>query len=129
MKKNFISQNFIFFLRILALILISIATVSLIIFPLWAFAENLPKIYTIISLSLIFFWIIFKIVKICLKTKPLKILKIFMTIAFVACGIIFFVIEVLNEKRIPAFLILFASIILSFISSTLINRFIPKNER
>ena len=38
-------------------------------------------------------------------------------------------IEVLREKRIPACLILFASIILSFISSTLINRFIPKNER
>lgn len=129
MKKNFLSQNLIFFLRILALILISIATVSVIIFPLWAFAENLPKVYTILSLSLIFFWIIFKIVKICLKTKPLKLLKIFITIAFIAGGIIVFVLEVLNEKRLLAFLILFASIILSFISSTLINRFIPKNER
>ena len=129
MKKKFLSQNLIFFLRILALILISIATVSVIIFPLWAFAENLPKVYTILSLSLIFFWIIFKIVKICLKTKPLKLLKIFITIAFIAGGIIVFVLEVLNEKRILAFLILFASIILSFISSTLINRFIPKNER
>lgn len=129
MKKKFLSQNLIFFLRILALILISIATVSVIIFPLWAFAENLPKVYTILSLSLIFFWIIFKIVKICLKTKPLKLLKIFITIAFIAGGIIVFVLEVLNEKRLLAFLILFASIILSFISSTLINRFIPKNER
>lgn len=129
MKKKFLSQNVIFFLRILALILISIATVSVIIFPLWAFAENLPKVYTILSLSLIFFWIIFKIVKICLKTKPLKLLKIFITIAFIAGGIIVFVLEVLNEKRLLAFLILFASIILSFISSTLINRFIPKNER
>lgn len=129
MKKKFLSQNLIFFLRILALILISILTVSVIIFPLWAFAENLPKVYTILSLSLIFFWIIFKIVKICLKTKPLKLLKIFITIAFIAGGIIVFVLEVLNEKRLLAFLILFASIILSFISSTLINRFIPKNER
>ncbi len=129
MEKKILSQNLIFFLRILALILISIVTVSVIIFPLWAFAENLPKVYTILSLSLIFFWIIFKIVKICLKTKPLKLLKIFITIAFIAGGIIVFVLEVLNEKRILAFLILFASIILSFISSTLINRFIPKNER
>lgn len=129
MKKKFLSQNLIFFLRILALILISILAVSVIIFPLWAFAENLPKVYTILSLSLIFFWIIFKIVKICLKTKPLKLLKIFITIAFIAGGIIVFVLEVLNEKRLLAFLILFASIILSFISSTLINRFIPKNER
>lgn len=129
MKKKFLSQNLIFFLRILALILISIATVSVIIFPLWAFAENLPKVYTILSLSLIFFWIIFKIVKICLKTKPLTLLKVFITIAFIAGGIIVFVLEVLNEKRILAFLILFTSIILSFISSTLINRFIPKNER
>ncbi len=127
-NKNFFSDSLLFFIQVLILIFACVFLATLITFPLWALADNFPKIYTIIFLSVIFLWIFVEIFKACKKSNPLNCIKIFLTILFLALGLFLFAKNIIEENRIFAFVFLILALVLSILTHKILNRFI-KDEK
>lgn len=112
-------------LSVLKFILLAAACVFasiILVWPLWKFSTEAPKIYTIITLSLISCFLIYLIIKKIRKCNWKSVLKFFVILLLFAAGLFFTVKFVLYDKKLLALLALLITIGLIIVVNIIFNR-------
>ena len=109
-------------LRFFLLIILCVSASVILVWPLWKFSISFPKIYTIITLSLIGLSVLYLCVNKIRKSSFFSVIKFSGNFLLTCAGLFFSVKLVLVEKKLFALIVFFLSIALIVLFNFIVNR-------
>ncbi len=125
MKKQHHSEtgsHLISVLRFILLITICIISSLILVWPLWKFSTSLPKVYTIIVLTILGAALIFLAVKKIIKSKAISVIRFFVNLAIIFATLIFSVRFIIGGNRIIGLIIFAAGIVLEIVTNIIFSK-------
>ena len=122
-KSSSLTKNKVFsVLRFFLLIVLCVSASVILVWPLWKFSISFPKVYTIITLSLIGLAVLYLCINKIRKSSLSSVIKFFGNLLITCAGIFFSVKLVLNEKKLIALAVFILTIILIAVFNYIFNR-------
>ncbi len=122
-KSSSLTKNKVFsVLRFLLLIILCVSASVILVWPLWKFSISFPKVYTIITLSLIGVTLLYLCINKIRKSSLSSVIKFIGNLLITSAGIFFSVKLVLNEKKLIALAVFLLTIIFIAVFNYILNR-------